>query len=133
MRYRACGFPGVKIFDSLLERFAVDELHDVIRLAVRAGADFMNRHDAGVFELPGDLSFQHKARLLVIVSRPHPLERHVSADAVVRRKPNLTHAALGVKLLQYKSADRSPGISLFESGTSLIRLDGRRDPPIAEI
>ena len=105
------------LLDDFLERPAVDELHDVERLALLVDAQLVDRHDARVFELAGDLGLDAEAVDLVRPLAQHPFQRHRPADRGVLGQPDFAHAALGVGSLQEvaAAAGRGGGSTLLES------------------
>src|SRR5258707_11319397 len=79
---------------------APNEAHGVERL-IAAGplAQFVDRYDAGMFELAGDLGFFEKAcplRRGICPLGTQFLEGHLSAQGAVAGQPDLADAALGV-------------------------------------
>src|SRR5262245_10268479 len=52
---------GVAAMNGVLEVVSLDEPHSIVRPAVRVAAQAVDRHDAGMFEPPGDLRFQEES------------------------------------------------------------------------
>ncbi len=79
---------------------AVDKLHHVKRQAVVAETQLVDRHDARVFELAGDLRFDLEAVDLVRPPAQDTFHGHRPADQGVLGQPDLAHASPGVRSLQ---------------------------------
>jgi hypothetical protein len=80
---------------------AADEAHGVKGgLVVRPAANLVDRHDARVLQLAGDLRLAHEARpqgWLAGPFGPQFLERHIAAEAGVAGQPDAADAAGGVQ------------------------------------
>ena len=81
------------------QRSPANEAHDVERpTGLGIAAQLVHRHDAGVFELPGDPRLANEPARRT--GRPRPrssLSGHVPADGTIPREPHMPHPARGVQ------------------------------------
>ena len=85
--------------DRLAERLAADEPHGVIRRV--ALAQLVDRDDAGVLELGGDLGLVEEPRAddgIIGLLGPELLQRDLAAERAVAGEPDAAHAPLGVEV-----------------------------------
>src|SRR4051812_5048729 len=71
----------MEIINGGFQRSSMHELHDVIRLAIVIESQVMNRHDAGMLELAGNLSFAKKSISCPAAIGAQAFERHLASDA----------------------------------------------------
>jgi hypothetical protein len=86
----------VKLPNRLAERPALDEAHDIIRLAGRVGLQSVDRYDAGMLQLAGNRRLVHKPppRLWTAALRSNLFEGHRPAQLLVPRQADLPEPSL---------------------------------------
>ena len=91
---------AVKTADRVLEAIPSDQAHRIERAAVRVHAEGIDRHDAGVFQSPGDLGLEQEARAarrIVGVVILDLLERHLTIQLRVEGDEHGTQSTPGVR------------------------------------
>ena len=113
--------------DGVRQGPAADEPHRVEGLAVPGPVDqLVDRHDAGVFELAGDLGFAGSGRPLRAPPRAEFLEGHFAAQVAVVREPDAADAARGVQSggrVTVAAAGLPQGRGRKEDGHPRVRAD----------
>src|SRR5262245_56096720 len=87
----------MELLDRRFQRLAVNEAHDVARLAIRALDHTVNRHDAGMFELGGNLGFQLEAPACIRLCRTlrlDALEGDVAVELLIAAQKDFAEAAM---------------------------------------
>src|SRR5262249_39510871 len=105
--------------DELLERAPLDELHHVIRIAVRPAPRLVHRDDAGGLEARGDQCLAHEARFVRVAGAKQLLHRDRAAEPLVDRTDHATQPAarvLGDLLVALRVVDRRGRLPLLGLG-----------------
>ena len=85
-----------QLFQDLPQAAAPDHLHGEEQPLLGVDAEFMDRHDIGMFQLAGDLRLFDEAGLLAFVAVvEHVLDGHFAADVAVDGPHHRPHAAAG--------------------------------------
>ena len=79
--------------EQLLERAALDQLHHVVRRAVRPAPCFVDRHDAGMLEARRDQRLAHEPRLVPLILAQQLLHRDGAAEPAIDRAHDPAEAA----------------------------------------
>jgi len=102
----------VESLDRLFQAIPLDEAHGVEGPAVGVAAQTVDRHDAGMLELAGDLGFQQETRAALRLSgvpRLDFLEGDVTVEFLVAGHEHLAQAALGVRTQDAKTGEGTGG------------------------
>src|SRR5262249_61163831 len=102
----------VEAVDGLLEAITLDETHDVEGPAVGVVAQAVDRHDAGMLQLAGDLGLQEEPRpalRLIGVPRLDLLEGHLAVEFLIAGHEYLAQAAPGVRPQDTKTRNGAGG------------------------